>query len=71
MRKGLEIMAGIHSKAWLPKFESNNLRKRLKNHQSNIVPESAGKTTGKVALFATCFMNRNEPGPAEDLVVVF
>jgi glycerol-3-phosphate dehydrogenase subunit C len=47
------------------------LRKRLKNHQSNIVPESAGKTTGKVALFATCFMNRNEPGPAEDLVVVF
>ena len=71
VRKGLEIMAGIHSKAWLPKFESNNLRKRLKNHQSNIVPESAGKTTGKVALFATCFMNRNEPGPAEDLVVVF
>ena len=71
VRKSLEIMAGIHSKAWLPKFESNNLRKRLKNHQSNIVPESAGKTTGKVALFATCFMNRNEPGPAEDLVVVF
>ena len=24
-RKGLELVAGIHSKAWLPKFESNNL----------------------------------------------
>ena len=33
--------------------------------------EPAGRTTGKVALFATCYMNRNEPGPGEDLVAVF
>ena len=32
---------------------------------------AAGPTTGKVALFATCYMNRNEPGPGEDLVAVF
>jgi Fe-S oxidoreductase len=33
--------------------------------------EPAGRTTGKVALFATCYMNRNEPGPGEDLLAVF
>ena len=71
LRKGLEIVAGIHSKAWLPKFESNNLRKRLKNYKNNLIAQPTGETTGKVALFITCFMNRNEPGPGEDLVKVF
>ena len=70
-RKALEKVAGIHSKAWLPKFESNTLRKRLKNYSSEITPEAVGKTKGKVALFATCFMNRNEPGPGEDFFKVF
>ena len=70
-RKALEKVAGIHSKAWLPKFESSTLRKRLKHHSSEITPEAVGKTKGKVALFATCFMNRNEPGPGEDFFKVF
>jgi glycerol-3-phosphate dehydrogenase subunit C len=70
-RKGLELIAGIHSKAWLPKFESNNLRKRLKNHKSEILAEPVGKTKGKIALFATCYMNKNEPGPGEDFFKVF
>lgn len=70
-RKGLELAAGIHAKAWLPKFESNTLRKRLKNHKNEIKPESVGRTKGKVALFATCYMNKNEPGPGEDFFKVF
>ena len=70
-RKGLELVAGIHSKAWLPKFESNNLRKRLKNHENEITAEPVGKTKGKIALFATCYMNKNEPGPGEDFFKVF
>ena len=70
-RKGLELVAGIHSKAWLPKFESNNLRKRLKNHENEITAEPEGKTKGKIALFATCYMNKNEPGPGEDFFKVF
>jgi Fe-S oxidoreductase len=70
-RKGLELIAGIHSKAWLPKFESNNLRKRLKNHKNEILAEPVGKTKGKIALFATCYMNKNEPGPGEDFFKVF
>ena len=70
-RKGLELVAGIHSKAWLQKFESNNLRKRLKNHENEITAEPVGKTKGKIALFATCYMNKNEPGPGEDFFKVF
>jgi len=70
-RKALEVVAGIHSKAWLPKFESSTLRKRLKKHETKIVPEPVGNTKGKVALFATCFMNRNEPGPGEDFFKVY
>ncbi|MDO8934207.1 MAG: heterodisulfide reductase-related iron-sulfur binding cluster, partial [Rhodocyclaceae bacterium] len=70
-RKVLQAVAGIHAEAWLPEFHSNNLRKRLAGHASEVVAEPAGRTRGRVALFATCYMNRNEPGPGEDLVAVF
>ena len=70
-RKGLELVAGIHADAWLPEFQSKPLRNRLAGHRSSLQPEPAGKTTGRVALFATCYMNRNEPGPGEDFVAVF
>jgi Fe-S oxidoreductase len=33
--------------------------------------EAAGPTRGRVALFATCYGNRNEPQIGEDLVAVF
>ncbi len=70
-RKVLEGVLGVHAKAKLPEFQSNTLRKRLKNHQSSATAEPAGRTTGKIALFATCYMNRNEPGPGEDFIKVF
>ena len=70
-RKILEAVLGVHADARLPEYHSNTLRKRLKHHQSNNTAEAAGKTSGKVALFATCYMNRNEPAPGEDFVAVF
>jgi Fe-S oxidoreductase len=71
-RKVLQAIAGIHADAWLPSFDSNSMRKRLRGHDSGLtVAVPAGRTRGKVALFATCYMNRNEPGPGEDLVAVF
>ena len=70
-RKALEAVAGIHSEAWLPEFSSRPLRSRLKKLPADSPGEPAGRTRGKVALFATCYMNRNEPGPGEDLVAVF
>ena len=70
-RKGMEVVAGVHAEAWLPEFNSNPLRRRLSGHRSSAQAEPAGITNGKVALFATCYMNRNEPGPGEDFVAVF
>ncbi len=70
-RKVLEAVAGIHADAKLPEFHSTPLRKRLKGHASQATAVAAGKTTGKVALFTTCYMNRNEPGVGEDFVAVF
>lgn len=64
-RKALESVAGIHSEAWLPEFVSRPLRSRLKRLPDDTPGVPAGPTRGKVALFATCYMNRNEPGPGE------
>ena len=71
VRKALQSVAGIHAEAWLPEYASQTLRRRLKGLPAQAVGEPAGRTKGKVALFATCYMNANEPGPGEDLVAVF
>ncbi len=71
-RKLLEATLGVHADAKLPEFHSNTLRKRLKAKVGvSAQGEPAGATTGKVALFATCYGNRNEPVTGEDLVTVF
>ncbi|MBV8048972.1 MAG: hypothetical protein JO171_17615 [Paludibacterium sp.] len=71
MRTLLQHAAGIHRDAWLPAFTSNPMRRRLPHLPADTPASPAGSTTGKVALFATCYMNRNEPGPGEDLLAVF
>jgi glycerol-3-phosphate dehydrogenase subunit C len=70
-RKVLEVVLGVHADAKLPEYQSNTLRKRLAGHESKMVAEPAGRTKGKIALFATCYTNRNEPGPGLDLVAVY
>lgn len=70
-RQALQAVADIHAEAWLPEFTSRPLRSRLQQLPDDTPGEPAGPTRGKVALFATCFMNRNEPGPGEDLLAVF
>ncbi|MDX2506730.1 MAG: heterodisulfide reductase-related iron-sulfur binding cluster [Gammaproteobacteria bacterium] len=71
-RKVLDKVLAIHPEAKLPEYHSNTLRKRLSKLQG-INPDSipAGRTSGKVALFATCYGNVNEPDIGEDLVAVF
>lgn len=71
VRKVLEKTLGVHADAILPKYQSKTLRKRLKNHKSELVAEPTEQTQGKVALFATCYGNYNEPHLGEDLVAVF
>ena len=68
-RKIMEVTLGISAKAKLPKYESKPFRKRFTG--STVTEVDAGElTNGKVALFATCYGNRNEPGMNEDLVAV-
>ncbi len=71
-REILHHTLGVHPEAKLPEFHSKPLRKRLaeKKHLS-AVGTPAGRTKGKVALFATCYGNYNEPVVGEDLVAVF
>ncbi|KPK12803.1 MAG: Fe-S oxidoreductase, partial [Acidithiobacillales bacterium SG8_45] len=71
IRKIMQAVTGIHANAILPRFHSRTLRKRMKGHTTDLVAEPTAETTGKVALFATCYGNRNAPGIGEDLFKVF
>jgi glycerol-3-phosphate dehydrogenase subunit C len=71
-RKALQTMLGIHPDAILPEYQAKSLRKRQPGlvgaDDASGVP--AGPTTGKVAVFATCYCNYNEPDIGEDLIAV-
>ncbi len=71
-RKVLEAVLGVHADARLPEYHSNTMRSRISGEVvKQAEGEAAGPTKGKVALFATCYGNRNEPVIGEDLVAVF
>ena len=72
LRKLLEKTVGIHADAPLPEFHSKSLRRRVKNRKPSVTAATAaGATSGKVALFVTCYCNRNTPQVAQDLIAVF
>jgi len=71
-RKILDAALGVHPQAPVPPYRSNTLRHQLRSRSA---PPAAAPSTGadrtKVALFATCYVNRNEPQIGLDLVRVF
>jgi Fe-S oxidoreductase len=72
LRGAMEGVLGIHAKAKLPSYERPPLRARLSERRGSAREgEPAGPTRGRVALFATCYGNYNEPHAGEDLVAVF
>jgi glycerol-3-phosphate dehydrogenase subunit C len=71
-RKMLDAALGVHPEAPVPQYHSNTLRKQLARRPTpGGAAQAAGTTRGKVALFATCYGNRNEPQIGLDLVRVF
>jgi Fe-S oxidoreductase len=73
-RKVLDVALGVHPEAPVPEYRSNTLRKRFAKRAApagDHAAQAAGVTRGKVALFATCYGNRNEPEIGLDLVRVF
>jgi Fe-S oxidoreductase len=71
-RQVLDKVLGVHPEARLPPFDSRPLRKRLADRRGRHAEgKPVGNTTGKVALFTTCYGNYNEPHIGEDFVAVF
>ena len=70
-RKLLDGMFGVHPEARLPEYHADTFRRREARRQKpSLTAMPAGGTSGKVALFATCYGNRNEPDIVQDLVAV-
>ncbi len=72
----LEKTLGVDATAPVPQYHSRTARKRLQRlgtAEDGPVANVAAtpETTGKVALFTTCYGNRNEPELNEDLAAVF
>ncbi len=68
----LEAALGVHAGAQLPKYHSKTLSKRMRQRKpGDFEIKSTERTTGKVAIFATCYGEYNEPQIGEDLVAVF
>jgi glycerol-3-phosphate dehydrogenase subunit C len=63
---------GVDRQAPVPAFHSRTARKRL-GRRRRAAPQATptDATRGQVALFTTCYGDRNEPQLAEDLAVVF
>lgn len=70
-RELLHEYLDVHKDARIPNYHVETLRKRLADkRQSTAQGTPAGRTRGRVALFATCYGNYNEPHIGEDLVAV-
>ena len=70
-RRVAEATLGVDTEAPVPKYHSRSARSRLKDRIGKAAePKPAGETQGRVAVFATCYGNRNHPGLVEDLVAV-
>ncbi len=68
-RKAMEGALGIHRERELPEYSSATFRSRARPDAGFPVRDGAN-TPGKVAIFATCYVNYNEPGIGHDLLQV-
>lgn len=67
-----EKTLGVHREARAPVYDPKPLRKRRRGLQPGAdQSEPTDRTTGKVALFATCYCDFNEPDIGDDLIAVF
>ncbi len=65
----LEKIFGIDKNAWLPKFSLEKFKSNKKI--SKFIKVKNGKLTqGKVAIFATCYVNFYETGIGKDLIAI-
>lgn len=70
-RSVLEKTLKVHHEAPLPKYHARTMRKRVGKQVKVLEPQPIGSTTGKLAVFATCYGNFNSPEVGEDFFKVF
>jgi Fe-S oxidoreductase len=68
MRGLMDSQLGVAADAWLPGLAAQRFRWGRVMNNTAYVAVNGERTPGKVALFATCFVNHHEPGIGEDLV---
>jgi Fe-S oxidoreductase len=68
-RSVMESTLGVDKDAWLPDFAAKTFKQVVKDSQPWEVKNGA-KTPGKVAVYATCYINYNEPGIGQDLLQI-
>ena len=68
-RKLMQKMLHVHPEAALPIYHSKTLRRTAKTSAQYPVKDGA-LTPGKVAVFASCFINHNDPQIGHDLLAV-
>ena len=68
-RSLMENVAGVDKNAWLPALATRKFRSSAPKAKATVVQDGA-KTPGKVAIFATCYINYNEPGIGHDLLKI-
>jgi glycerol-3-phosphate dehydrogenase subunit C len=67
-RRLMKTALGVHPDAWMPALAEQRFRwGRAMSGAASIVTNGE-RTPGKVAIFATCYINYNEPGIGEDLL---
>jgi glycerol-3-phosphate dehydrogenase subunit C len=64
-----EKVVGVHEDAWLPEFAAHKFLPNAPRSRAWPVKDGE-RTPGKVAIFATCYVNYNEPGIGHDLLKI-
>jgi len=68
-RKLMDSMLGIHAERELPEYAINKFRPNAKTDESFIV-KNGNSTSGRVAIYSTCYVNNNEPDIGHDLLKI-
>jgi Fe-S oxidoreductase len=63
----MQKVVGVHQDRKLPPYSPSRFRSAAPASPAHAVKDSA-RTPGKVAIFATCYVNYNEPGIGYDLI---
>jgi Fe-S oxidoreductase len=68
-RSAMEKALGVHHERRLPPYSPRRFRSHAAPAKAHAV-RNGERTPGKVAVYATCYVNYNEPGIGDDLLAV-